>query len=149
MSKYRTKPGIEIEAIQFTGRNAFEIFRFLGHGPDVLGNMELKDTDSPTIKTLEGDMTAAPGDYIIKGTRGEFYPCKPDVFARKYEAVEEDAGTCPFDRFCNELDALVQRWRDKPEDDRLSHGQVVGALAFCQHNLIADARDDHAAGPES
>lgn len=39
------------------------------------------------IKTLEGDMTASPGDYIIQGLRGEFYPCKPDVFSLKYQAL--------------------------------------------------------------
>ena len=37
------------------------------------------------IKTLEGDMVASTGDYIIRGLRGEYYPCKPDVFQKKYE----------------------------------------------------------------
>ena len=41
------------------------------------------------IKTLEGDMQASEGDYIIKGLRGEFYPCKPDVFEKKYELSEQ------------------------------------------------------------
>ncbi|WP_302601642.1 hypothetical protein [Ruminococcus sp.] len=40
------------------------------------------------IHTLEGDMTASPGDYIITGVNGEKYPCKPDIFARTYELVE-------------------------------------------------------------
>lgn len=40
------------------------------------------------IKTLEGEMLASDGDYIIKGLRGEFYPCKPDVFHKKYELIE-------------------------------------------------------------
>jgi hypothetical protein len=40
------------------------------------------------IQTLEGDMHANPGDWIIKGVKGEFYPCKPDIFAATYEAVE-------------------------------------------------------------
>jgi hypothetical protein len=39
------------------------------------------------IKTLEGVMTASPGDWIIRGVQGEFYPCKPDIFAETYEAV--------------------------------------------------------------
>lgn len=38
------------------------------------------------IATLEGDMRANVGDYIIRGVNGEFYPCKPDVFAKTYEA---------------------------------------------------------------
>lgn len=41
------------------------------------------------IPTLEGDMTASPGDWIIKGVKGEFYPCKPDIFAATYEPVGE------------------------------------------------------------
>ena len=39
------------------------------------------------IKTLEGEMFASFGDYIIKGVNGEFYPCKPDIFEKTYEAV--------------------------------------------------------------
>jgi hypothetical protein len=41
------------------------------------------------ISTLEGDMRALPGDFIIKGVQGEFYPCKPDIFEATYEAVSE------------------------------------------------------------
>ena len=40
-----------------------------------------------TIETLEGDMLASIGDWIIKGVQGEFYPCKPDIFDATYEAV--------------------------------------------------------------
>ena len=40
------------------------------------------------IPTLEGAMTASPGDWIIRGVQGEFYPCKPDIFAETYEPVE-------------------------------------------------------------
>ena len=45
------------------------------------------------IKTLEGTMEASPGDWIIKGVKGEFYPCKPDIFAATYELVESE-GVC-------------------------------------------------------
>ena len=41
------------------------------------------------IKTLEGTMRAAPGDYIIRGIKGEFYPCKPEIFHATYESAEE------------------------------------------------------------
>lgn len=41
------------------------------------------------IQTLEGTMTASPGDWIIKGVNGEFYPCRPDIFEKTYEAVSE------------------------------------------------------------
>lgn len=43
---------------------------------------------SVTIKTLEGEMKAMPGDYIIKGVNGEFYPCTPDIFAKTYEEAD-------------------------------------------------------------
>jgi len=47
-----------------------------------------------SVVTLEGEMTASPTDWIIKGTEGEFYPCKDSVFQRKYERkVDGDAGT--------------------------------------------------------
>lgn len=44
-----------------------------------------------TISTLEGDMHAAPGDWIIRGLNGELYPCKPDIFEKTYEPVDEEA----------------------------------------------------------
>lgn len=44
------------------------------------------------IHTLEGDMTARPGDYIITGVKGEQYPCKPDVFEMTYEPYKEEGG---------------------------------------------------------
>lgn len=49
--------------------------------------MAIADTDNPILKieTLEGLMIAAKGDYIIKEVQGEFYPCKPDIFAETYE----------------------------------------------------------------
>jgi hypothetical protein len=43
--------------------------------------------DQAEIRTLEGMMTSGPGDYIIRGLKGEIYPCKPEIFAMKYEAV--------------------------------------------------------------
>lgn len=41
------------------------------------------------IETLEGTMTANPGDWIITGVKGERYPCKPDIFEATYEPIEE------------------------------------------------------------
>ncbi|EGO8216672.1 hypothetical protein [Enterococcus faecalis] len=40
------------------------------------------------VKTLEGDMFVAPGDYVIQGIQGEIYPCKPDIFEKTYEIIE-------------------------------------------------------------
>ena len=85
--KFRKKP-VVIEAVQFTGNNFFECAGFMGHGSEVLNNDMLHSTDTPVIETLEGTLTASLGDWIIKGVKGEFYPCKPDIFAATYEPAE-------------------------------------------------------------
>jgi hypothetical protein len=87
VKKYRKKP-IVVEAIQYDGKNSADIFEFCGRPYDryvrePVGNNYLE------ITTLEGVMKAQPGDYIIKGVKGEFYPCKPDIFEQTYEPVEE------------------------------------------------------------
>ena len=78
--KYRKKP-VTIEAIQQLGTNLSEIDDFVG------GSIANKGI-TLVIHTLEGDMEASIGDYIIKGVKGEFYPCKPDIFLATYEEVE-------------------------------------------------------------
>lgn len=85
MPKFRKKP-VEIDAVQFTGSNCIECLAFMGER-DGCNNMEVHTTDFPIIHTLEGDMTASPGDWIICGVKGEFYPCKPDIFAATYDPV--------------------------------------------------------------
>lgn len=93
MGKYRKKP-VEIEAFLWTG------------GPDQTEDPEwaveainkgkiffAKDDINETIiciNTLEGVMTGQQGDYIIKGVKGEIYPCKPDIFELTYEPVTEN-----------------------------------------------------------
>lgn len=79
--RYKTRP-CEIEAIQWTGKNIIELLDW-GQGK-ILWN----DVDDLFIDTLEGRMKANINDYIIKGLRGEFYPCKPDVFEKKYEKIK-------------------------------------------------------------
>ena len=78
---YRKKP-VVIEAVQWTGENHAEMCEFID--PEVF---EIKPKEGLIIHTLEGDHHASPGDYIIKGVNGEFYPCKPDIFAKTYEPV--------------------------------------------------------------
>jgi hypothetical protein len=80
--KFKKRP-VVIEAVQWTGKNQHEVLSFCNtcyftsHGV-------VKDL---YIDTLEGDMLANEGDYIIKGVAGEFYACKPDIFALTYENV--------------------------------------------------------------
>lgn len=82
MSKFRKKP-VVIDAVRWTGDNPAEIEQFcpvcrISEGTNVL------------IPTLEGRIYGSKGDWIIKGVAGEFYPCKPDIFAATYEEVKGD-----------------------------------------------------------
>ncbi len=96
MNRYRKKP-VVIEAVQFTGVNHVEVCDFLGgqkgaehqHYNDEGGVEYEFDAENGTVGifTLEGEMQARPGDWIIKGVKGEFYPCKPDIFDATYEPV--------------------------------------------------------------
>ena len=81
--KYTKKPVI-IEAVQWTGENIKEIEHFTRGKARY--NLWL---DTFEIKTLEGTMIANVDDYIIKGVKGEFYPCKPYIFKQTYELVKE------------------------------------------------------------
>ena len=96
MAKYRKKP-VAIEAVQLSWKNWGEVCAFMG---DIISEKNpgravddfsdrCGEMGGPyieiTIPTLEGDHTAKHGDFIIKGVKGEFYPCKPDVFAATYE----------------------------------------------------------------
>lgn len=89
---FRKKPVI-VEAVLNTGKNLKEIETFLA-GREMPGMYEPLPwfninwgNGVVAIKTLEGTMLACPGDWIIKGVEGEFYPCKPGIFAATYEAV--------------------------------------------------------------
>lgn len=88
MPKFRKKP-VVIEAEQWSGakQTGFEglIIRKLPRS-------EHNDSDKDAtffIKTLEGNHVLTKGDWIIKGVKGEFYPCKPEIFEMTYELVEE------------------------------------------------------------
>ncbi len=83
--KYRKKP-VVIEAVKFTGNNVNEINEFTNNVSSIYGNRPNMG-DELFIKTLEGEMAANVGDYIIRGVKGEYYPCKPDIFEQTYEKV--------------------------------------------------------------
>lgn len=101
--KFRKKPVI-IDAIQWTGNNIIDLIKFM--------NCVIQDVDEKReymlyegamlvkgvlhIKTLEGEHIANIGDWIIKGIKGEFYPCKPDIFELTYEEVESIDPTAQF-----------------------------------------------------
>ena len=79
------KKPVVIEAIQYTGNNDFEINQW--SKGNVYVSPDIEETSYLQIQTLEGVMTAILGDWIIKGVKGEFYPCKPDIFEMTYQPV--------------------------------------------------------------
>lgn len=79
IKKYIKNP-IPVEAIQWNGNNEEEVLTFVGETAQIRGG-------SLYIKTLEGDMLAIIGSYIIKGVNGEFYPCREDIFKKTYEEL--------------------------------------------------------------
>lgn len=84
--EFRKKP-VVIEAVQWTGDNVEEMAEHLEGA--LLGNLGFIIEQAPfIISTLEGDHKANVGDWIIRGIKGELYPCKPDIFEQTYEAVE-------------------------------------------------------------
>lgn len=99
MAKYRKKP-VVIEAMQLNWINWNDLVDFLdgivsadNPGRQVLDYSDTCGELDPyielTIPTLEGNHVAKHGDYIIKGVKGEFYPCKPDIFHMTYEPVDD------------------------------------------------------------
>ena len=82
MAKYRKKPVI-VEAFQWGFDEVPEWWK------NAKGITLRVEDGSAFIPTLEGNMEAQLGDYIIQGVKGEIYPCKPDIFEMTYEKAEE------------------------------------------------------------
>lgn len=104
MARFRKKP-VVVEAMQFDGSNAHEVCEWVTGkkiaNPFALSKgvwikqVVIDETVDPiqcihklVIPTLEGEHEASPGDWIIRGVKGEHYPCKPDIFAQTYEPAD-------------------------------------------------------------
>jgi hypothetical protein len=123
---YRKLP-IKIEAVVFNGTTQWDeapqwLINATRKRPSETGAITVAIYDDPAenrrvgtahINTLEGVMTANPGDYIIRGVNGELYPCKPDIFAKTYEecgvAERTSNPTAQTKQFRKELDDVLQR----------------------------------------
>jgi hypothetical protein len=105
--KFRKKP-VVIDAMLYDGDNKYDICQWSGdkvwYGyPESVGKSAVSLGYEPAsdlwCSTLEGDLRASVGDWIIKGVAGEFYPCKPDIFEQTYEPasvpVLETPPACP------------------------------------------------------
>ncbi|MHC5936170.1 hypothetical protein [Nostoc sp.] len=91
MPKFRKKP-ITIEAIQFNGLDSYlEIVRWMKACGDTSALADEVKYSMPVmlIQTLEGTMAANPSDWIIRGIKNDFYPCKNEIFLESYEPVED------------------------------------------------------------
>lgn len=86
MIKTFVKKPVKVQAVQWTGYNFKELNDFVGY---CYYTYSLDDKYSVIIETLEGNLYARQGDWIIRGVNGEFYPCKPDIFEKTYEEVFE------------------------------------------------------------
>lgn len=112
---FKKKP-VEVEAVKWEGDYLdFDFFFAWMNEPPLLhmSTLHEKGADIVTlfIPTLEGTMLALPGDWVIKGIKGEFYPCKPDIFEATYEEVApasmtgcSHCGTAKAD--CDKLPAI-------------------------------------------
>ena len=92
-----TKKPVTVECIEWTGENLFDVITFIGGKSDLTCSSTLDAWEHYSgcvaenglkIDTLEGEMSANVGDYIIKGVKGEFYPCKPGIFHKTYDINE-------------------------------------------------------------
>lgn len=86
MGQYRKKP-VVIEAEEYTEANISRLFYWVGVNSGASKERVIyQDGDKQVyINTLEGQMKVSIGDFVIKGVNGEFYPCKPEIFAKTYE----------------------------------------------------------------
>jgi hypothetical protein len=98
-------------------------------------------TPKLSVDTLEGTMTASPGDWIIRGVKGEFYPCKPDIFTTTYDpaidpppAPEPRAEVDPWGALA-ELVAAILNESDAPPEDAIARWRQ--ALADAEAALAA------------
>lgn len=152
--KYRKKP-VVIEAIRYSGDNLAEVLAFTGKHPrfdewfssfDEYAAHVASDRQLFKILTLEGTMEASPGDWIIKGVKGEFYPCKPDIFEATYDpplstvTPAEVGGLVEKLRQC----AVDPMWADHAEVPKQWLSEAAAALEAKEAELAAvkAERDD-------
>lgn len=131
--KYRKNP-VEIQAVQWDGTaegaspildwiidNGGYAKYFCSHDMGCPGTAE---GHTISIRTLEGSILASPGDWVIRGVAGEFYPCKPSIFATTYTAVAPPEAEAPRSA---RLRVEEARLRLKEAEDRLSEALTAGA----------------------
>lgn len=120
MPHFKKRP-LFITAEQWTGNNLAQVMAFIADGHDDFSHLpndgvyvggpgigHIPPTGQLIIPTLEGEMTASLGDWIIKGIKGEFYPCKPDIFEASYESVDADERNYPLLGYATTQELIVE-----------------------------------------
>ena len=128
IKQYRKKP-VVIEAIQWNGRGNIELAMFLNGNDWKHKEPTNTEPEKLIIKTLEGNITASIGDWIIKGVKGEFYPIKDDIFKATYEPVELATRMKPEPVELSKLPASLAEWKEAAK-----HG-TSGDMVF---DILAD-----------
>ena len=149
-----TKKPVTIEAIQWTGENLREVITFTDGHTDTRSHhagmaweayADLVARDGLKIYTLEGKMLANVGDWIIRGVKGEFYPCKPDIFEASYspaalveaQQAAPSAAVALSDDLRDRLVAISEAVAD--QDDRAAQAMLREILAAPQPSPTAQA----------
>lgn len=117
--KFRKKP-VVIDAIQWKGDNESEVLPFIQDGKPDFSHLPSDGIHITPgigvcfgvldIPTLEGVMTAQPGDWIIRGVKGEYYPCKPEIFEATYEPESSGGNISEKDKMILPEIAPDQEW---------------------------------------
>jgi len=141
MKNYTKKP-VTIQALQWNGENIKEMAKFMATEKDGtwVQDLDLEDLKYPRttlqgehwifahtilmIKTLEGDMIASKGDYIIRGVKGEYYPCKPDIFEMTYDAEQQEVDEPRF--VVKALDKLLAEEQEHFDKEILGERTIIG-----------------------
>ena len=140
ITEYKKKPVI-IEAIQLKGdsKTIKECLEFMGQSVNEDLTIErnkfedycvIVNEKGMKIPTLEGEMTASINDYIIKGIKGEFYPCKPDIFEQTYEQADNKNG---IDLIRKERDRQIndEGFDEKHDSRNLPNELAIAASCYC------------------
>lgn len=133
MIKTYIKKPLAIQAVQWTGDNTDEIIEF--------GGIQMSDSCKSywVIHTLEGHMEISIGDYVIRGTSGEYYPCKPDIFERIYEEQDEQ----------NDMtyeEALEKQISKRPKIKKEGFKSVSYDCPICENYLVSEIDNELVAG---
>ena len=137
-----TKKPVTIAAIQWTGKNLREVITFTDGPPDARTThagmaweayTDLVARDGLKIYTLEGKMLASPGDWIIRGVKGEFYPCKNDIFEATYSPAALAAGQATAAQAVVPAEWPTNGMIDAGRKAAASQGRLLGSCQSLWH----------------